>query len=186
MDYLVIPDSVTTIKYGAFRDININKFYIGKNVETLGANVFEKSSNYKTKLYTTSEAVKNYDWAGDNRTVVPMNTFTIALPQEISLKPKYLDADGSPVWYASFNMEITGDFEDGSYGTFGKVQSFTIGSESGDTRTVTTSIEDTTVTEDGTIVVPVTFTAPNPDLSKEFTGTFSLETVLHEVVPFAS
>ena len=186
MNSLVIPDSVTTIKYNAFSSIPVNKFYIGKNVETLGNHVFESNNTYKTKLYTTSDIVKNYDWAGDKRTIVPMNTFTIALPQEISLKPKYLDADGSPVWHSSFNMEITGDFEDGSYGTFGKVQSFTIGSESGDTRTVTTSIEDTTVNENGTITVPVELTAPDPTLLEEFTGELKLNTVLHEMIPFAA
>ena len=42
------------------------------------------------------------------------------------------------------------------------------------------------IDEDGALVIPVTFTAPNPTLLKEYSGTFKLDTVLHEVVPFAA
>ena len=152
----------------------------------MGTHVFEKSRNYKTKLYTTSEAVKNYDWAGDNRIVSPMNTFTITLPEDITLKPKYIANSDAPVWYASFNMEVTGDFENGSYGVYEKLSSFTIKTEDGKTRTVTTNIEDATVNENGTITVPVELTAPDPTLLEEFTGELKLNTVLHEIIPFAA
>lgn len=183
---LIIPESVTTIKYEAFRCININKFYIGKNVETLGTRVFEKSSNSKTKLYTKNQVVLDYDWASDNRTVVPMNTFTVTIPEEITLKPKYIANNDAPVWYASFDMEVTGDFENGSYGVYEKLSSFTIKTEDGKTRTVTTNIEDATVNENGTITVPVELTAPDPTLLEEFTGELKLNTVLHEMIPFAA
>ena len=42
------------------------------------------------------------------------------------------------------------------------------------------------IDEDGALVIPVTFTAPNPTLLKNYSGTFTLDTVLHEVVPFAA
>ena len=186
-DKLIIPNSVTTINNGAFDACyKLKKLYIGNGVTTLGEKVFCLSYATPTKLYTTNEVVKNYDWAGDNRTILPMNTFTFALPQDISLKPKYLNVADAPVFYSAFNMEITGDFEDGSYGTFEGVPSFTISTDSGETRTVTTNVADTTVSEDGTITVPIIFTAPNPTLTEEFSGQFQLPTVLHEVLPFAS
>ena len=91
-----------------------------------------------------------------------------------------------PVWYASFDMEVTGDFENGSYGVYEKLSSFTIKTEDGQTRTVTTNIEDATVNENGTITVPVELTAPDPTLLEEFTGELKLNTVLHEMIPFAA
>ena len=187
MTTVILPNSVTDVGNSCFHHCNkLTKLYIGNGITTLGDACFYVSNNIPTKLYTTSEVVKNYDWAGDNRTIIPMNTFTFALPQDISLKPKYLNVADAPVFYSAFNMEITGDFEDGSYGTFEGVPSFTISTESGETRTVTTNVADTTVSEDGTITVPIIFTAPNPTLIEEFSGQFQLPTVLHEVLPFAS
>ena len=130
--------------------------------------------------------MKNYDWAGDKRTISPMNTFTITLPEDITLKPKYIANSDAPIWYASFDMEVTGDFENGSYGVYEKLSSFTIKTEDGQTRTVTTNIEDATVNENGTITVPVEITAPDPTLIKEFTGELKINTVLHEMIPFAA
>ena len=72
------------------------------------------------------------------------------------------------------------------YGVYEKLSSFTIKTEDGETRTVTTNIEDATVNENGTITVPVELTAPDPTLLEEFTGELKLNTVLHEMIPFAA
>lgn len=206
---LYIPDSVVTISdkafcYSEFNTIilgnnitdigieafdwctNLDKIYIGSNIQNIGTNCFYSPYVTQTKLYTKNQTVLDYDWAGDNRTVVPMNTFTITLPEDITLKPKYIANSDAPVWYASFNMEVTGDFENGSYGVYEKLSSFTIKTEDGKTRTVTTNIEDATVNENGTITVPVELTAPDPNLLEEFTGELKLNTVLHEMIPFAA
>ena len=88
--------------------------------------------------------------------------------------------------FNSVIREIASDFEDGSYGTFSKVPTFNITTTSGEQITITTDVQDTTVTDDGDLVIPVTFTAPNPTLLKEYSGTFELNTILHEIVPFAA
>lgn len=206
---LYIPDSVVTISdkafcYSEFNTIilgnnianigieafdwctNLDKIYIGSNIQNIGTNCFYSPYATQTKLYTKSQVVLGYNWAGDNRTIVPMNTFTITLPEDITLKPKYIANSDAPVWYASFDMEVTGDFENGSYGVYEKLSSFTIKTEDGQTRTVTTNIEDATVNENGTITVPVELTAPDPTLLEEFTGELKLNTVLHEMIPFAA
>ena len=152
----------------------------------MGSSCFGLYSEMPTKLYTKNQTVLDYDWSSNKRTIVPMNTFQVTLPEEIILKPKYLNNQAAPIWYASFNIEVSGDFEDGSYGTFSKVPTFNITATSGEQITITTDVQDTTVTEDGDLVIPVTFTAPNPTLLKEYSGTFELNTVLHEIVPFAA
>ena len=206
---LYIPDSVVTISdkafcYSEFNTIilgnnianigieafdwctNLDKIYIGSNIQNIGTNCFYSPYVTQTKLYTKNQTVLDYDWAGDNRTIVPMNTFTVTIPEEITLKPKYVADSDAPIWYTSFNMEVTGDFENGSYGVYEKLSSFTIKTEDGETRTVTTNIEDATVNENGTITVPVELTAPDPTLLEEFTGELKLNTVLHEMIPFAA
>ena len=164
----------------------MDKIYIGSNIQNIGTNCFYSPYATQTKLYTKNQTVLDYDWSSNKRTIVPMNTFRVTLPEEIILKPKYLNNQAAPIWYASFNIEVSGDFEDGSYGTFSKVPTFNIATASGEKITVTTDVQDTTVTEDGDLVIPVTFTAPNPTLLKDYSGTFELNTILHEIVPFAA
>ena len=186
-DNIVIPNTVTTIGDYAFHTCsNVTKLYIGSGVTSMGSSCFGLYSEKTTKLYTKNQTVLDYDWSSNKRTIVPMNTLQVTLPEEIILKPKYLNNQAAPIWYASFNIEVSGDFEDGSYGTFSKVPTFNITTTSGEQITITTDIQDTTVTEDGDLVIPVTFTAPNPTLLKDYSGTFELNTVLHEIVPFAA
>lgn len=181
---LSVPNTVTALGNKTFSNCdNLTKLYIGNGVATVGENCFYVDSTVNTKLFTKSAVVKEYLWNDDNRNVSSMNTFVIGLPQEITLNPKYLNATGDPIWYASFNMEIVGDFEDGSYGSYNGTKTFSIGSESGSTREVSSDLEDSTVTENGTTIISVVLTAPDPDLSEEYTGVFDINTVLHEKLP---
>lgn len=184
---IIIPNSVITLGNNAFEKCTkLSKFYIGSGITSIGTNCFALSSIKDTKLYTTNQVVLDYDWASNKRNIIPMNTFRVTLPEEIILKPKYLNSQEAPIWYASFDIEVYGDFEDGSYGTFSEVSTFNISTASGEQITVTTDVKNTTLNEDGALVIPVTFTALNPTLLKEYSGTFTLDTVLHEVVPFAA
>ena len=185
ISYIVIPDSITELQSKCFSACyDLEKIYIGNGLEIIEEGAFSRSgSQYKTKLLTENEVALTYNWENDNRIILPMNTFVIGVPQEISLKAKYPDVNGSPIWYSEFDMEIQGDFEDGSYGELGGVSSFTIFSEDGDSREVVTNIEDMRVDEDGTITIPITLKADNPTLIKEFSGNLNVSTVLHELFP---
>ena len=115
-----------------------------------------------------------------------MNTFTVSIPEDITLTLKYVAGSAAPVWYASFDIVVTGEFDNGSYGSYEKLASFTIKSEDGETRTVTTNIENTTINKNGTTTFSVEIMSPNPTLLKDFTGELKLNTTLHEVIPFAA
>ena len=185
--YISIPNSVTTLGDSVFGwNPNLKRYYIGEGLTSIGTKCFCTNTTTDVKLYTKNQTVLDYDWETDKRNVLPMNTFQVTIPEEIILKPKYLNNQAAPIWYASFNIEVSGDFEDGSYGTFSKVPTFDISTTSGEQITITTDVRDTTVTEDGTMLIPVTFTAPNPTLLKDYSGIFTLDTILHEIVPFAA
>lgn len=186
IERLILPESLVKIENNAFSNmIKLNRLYCyGKDME-LGTNIFYVSSANKSglRVYTVSPNLQDYNWVSDNRIVSPMNTFVIGLPQKIQLKPKYESGKDEPIWYTAFNIELSSDFDNGSYGEVIKSSSFTIGSQSGETRNVDVDMKAQSVTQNGTFVVPVVLTAPSPSLKEEFSGIMNFDTILHELLP---
>lgn len=182
---VVIPDSVTNIGSAAFANqINMKKFYIYGN-PTIGSECFYVgwSNRNTTKLYSPGNNVISYAWNSDGRTITSMNSFTIAIPQEITMNVRYLDNNKAPVYYTSFDIQINGDFENGSYGILKKSQAFSISSASGNTREVTVGMNEVVVDSNGSTTINIVLTANNPTLQEQFTGALNLNTVLHEYLP---
>ena len=184
---VVIPDSVTYIGSTAFANqINMKKFYIYGN-PTIGSECFYVgwSNRNTTKLYSPGNNVISYAWSADGRTITSMNSFTIAVPQEITMDVRYLDSDKPPVYYTSFDIQINGDFENGSYGVLKKSQAFSISSATGNTREVAVGMNEVVMDSNGSTTINIVLTANNPTLQEQFTGALNLNTVLHEYLPAA-
>ena len=91
---LKLPDSLTTIGHWAFMGCyNMTEITGGDNVTELSTQVFLPNGVYirpdrklKTKLITNSQALLDYDWEEDYRTLAIGGSFTVVLPASITLE----------------------------------------------------------------------------------------------------
>ena len=66
---ITIPDSVTSISDQAFMLCdNLKEINGGEGITSIGLSAFKCFQETQTTLNTSNEVLKNYDWAGDNRT----------------------------------------------------------------------------------------------------------------------
>lgn len=94
---LVIPDGVTSLKYGAFKGASITSLHIGKDVTSINYGAFQNCKN----LSRITVDSRNTAFRAENNCLIEIATNTVILGCKNSFIPKNIAAIGDYAFYCA-------------------------------------------------------------------------------------